>query len=176
MFLGHFACRRRIPTLLLAYGLWGKLSDRNAGFVSSLVAVLRRNCPEVCVRRRLDLMGNFGTFSRIAVRQFPSFSLVRRFTRTQFSCSPRETRTHLLDILREHKLGGRIQFGCAPQLRAGFPSAPEVCGDCRIDRLPSVGPPSGCTGHCATVTYWVHSEFHAGSELSTKMKFPIFSA
>ena len=28
MFLGHFACRRCIPILLLAYGLWGKLSDR----------------------------------------------------------------------------------------------------------------------------------------------------
>ena len=28
MFLGHFACRRCIPILLLAYGMWGKLSDR----------------------------------------------------------------------------------------------------------------------------------------------------
>ena len=55
MFLGHFACRRCIPTLLLAFGLWEKLSDRNAGFVSSLVAELRTNCPEVCVRRWLAI-------------------------------------------------------------------------------------------------------------------------
>ena len=68
---------------------------------------------------------HFGTFSRNALRQFPSFSLVRRFTRTQNSCSPRETRTHLRDILRGHKLGGSTQFGCAPRLWAGFPSAPE---------------------------------------------------
>ena len=35
-FLAHFARRRCIPTLLPAYGLWRKLSDRNAGFVGSL--------------------------------------------------------------------------------------------------------------------------------------------
>ena len=37
MFMGHFACRRYIPTLPPAYGLWGKLSDRNAGFVKRFI-------------------------------------------------------------------------------------------------------------------------------------------
>ena len=71
MFLVHFACRRYIPTLLLAFGLWGKLSDWNAGFVSSLVAVLRRNCPEVCVRCRLDLIGILALSRGLPSGSFP---------------------------------------------------------------------------------------------------------
>ena len=83
---------------------------------------------------------HFGTFSRNALRQFPYFSLVRRFTRTQISCSPRATRTHLRDILRGRKLGGVHSLGALQ----------KIVRDSRMERLPSVGPLAGCTGHCAT--------------------------
>ena len=118
-------------------------------FSSGSVAGLRRNCPEVRGHRQVLPRGLLsGSFLR-----FPSSGV---------------SRGHKFPVRRArsgHKLGGRTQFGFAPQLWAGFPSAPEDC-----ERLPSVGP---CTGHCATVR---DSEFQAGSDVSTRMKLPIFSA
>ena len=83
--------RASIAILLPAHGLWGRASDRNAGLVGSLVAVLRRDCPEVCVRRQLNFKGICGTFSWFASWLFPSFSLSSgRFARTPISSSPHE--------------------------------------------------------------------------------------
>ena len=36
--------------------------------------------------------------------------------------------------------------------------------NCRVDRSQSDGLPLGCTGHCATLIYWVRSKFHPDSE------------
>ena len=143
MFLGHFACRQCIPALPAGCG--GNSRTRSLVFKR-----FRRWAEKKLSRSSWSPPSGFpwrvGTFSRNALRQFHSFSLVRRFTRTQISCSPRETRTHLRDISRGHKLGGCTQFGCAPRLWAGFPSAPED-----RERFPNgTRPFSGCTGHCAT--------------------------
>ena len=60
-----------------------------------------------------------------------------------------------------HSLGVRHNSG-----QVCFPLQ-EIVRECPVDRLPSVGPPSGCTRHCATLTCRVRSEFHAGSEAET---------
>ena len=152
MFLGHFACRRCIPTLLLAYGLWEKLSDWNAGFVSSLVAVLRRNCPEVCVRCRLDLIGILALSRGLPSGSFPrspssDFSHGHKF---RVRCARRGpifgtfcTNTSLVDV---HSLGARHNSGQVSLPLQKFVEIAEWI-DCHLVLvccLPNVTP-SACT-------------------------------
>ena len=155
MFLGH--CRRCIPTLLLAFGLWGKLSDRNAGFVSSLITVLRRNCPEVCVRRRLDLIGNLAISRELlsgSFRRSPSsdFSRGHKFTVRRARRGPIfGTFCANTSLVAVHSLGARHDSGQGFPLLQKFVEIAEWI-DCRllgrllvrICCLPNVTP-SACT-------------------------------
>ena len=137
MFLGHFACRRCIPTLLLAYGLCGKLSDRNAGFVSSLVAVLRRNCPEVCVRRRLDLIGILAISRGLLSGSFPrspssDFSRGHKFPVRRARRGPIfETYCAYTSLVGVRSLGARHNSGQVSFLLQKFVEIAEWI-DCRL--------------------------------------------
>ena len=138
-------------------GLWGKLSDWNAGFVRSLVAVLRRNCPEVCVRRRLDLIGILALSRGLLSGSFPrspssGFSRGRKFPVGRARRGPISgtfcANTSLVGV---HSLGARHNSGQVPLLLQKFVEIAEWI-DCRllgrllvlVCCLPDVTP-SACT-------------------------------
>ena len=134
----HLARRRRTPLHSPPTGCRGN-SPPDHWFSNGSVAELRRNCPQVRGRRQLNFTGIWH-FWHFLVVSCPavSFGTLRADT----------------SLVGAHNLGARHNSG-------------QVCLHCRVDRLPSVGPPSDCTGHCATLAYWVRREFHADSEAET---------
>ena len=129
-----------------------KLSDRNAGFVSSLVAVLRRNCPEVCVRRRLDLMGILALSRGLLSGSFPrspssDFSRGHKFPVRRARRGPIfGTFCANTSLVGVHSLGARHNSGQVSFPLQKFVEIAEWI-DCRLVLvccLPNVTP-SACT-------------------------------
>ena len=119
-------------------------------FSSGSVAGLRRNCPEIRGHRQLDfigilalsrgmLSGSFLRFPSSGVSRGHKFPVRRARRGPIFGTFCADT-----SLVGVHSLGARHDSG-----QVSLPLQKIVRG-ARMERLPSVGPLTGCTGHRAT--------------------------